>query len=218
MDRISRIQNPKALHVVQLIIIIVKQIYRKGERKVKKKMVGWLVISIWMRLLSSASLPRSMHAPWCSSPLWDLGLLHPSHLFLCVIGWIWCFFVYLTSTCSLLVLPPPLSLHDDCVISFSLTHTYTHIQLSFIKFFLPVSSLSISITRSNHPYLIHSFLSPQSFRISTFTPLFQLPSFSFSQKPQTTNHESTPFPPPSSTTPSTPTTAPAPSPLHNSKQ
>lgn len=42
MDRISRIQNPKALHVVQLIIIIVKQIYRKGERKVKKK-DGWLV-------------------------------------------------------------------------------------------------------------------------------------------------------------------------------
>lgn len=82
MDRISRIQNPKALHVVQLIIIIFKQIYWKGKNK-KKRLVGWLVVSIWMRLLSSASLPRSMRAP-CSSPLWDLGLLHPSHLFLCV--------------------------------------------------------------------------------------------------------------------------------------
>lgn len=75
MNRISRIHNPKALHVVQLIIIIVKQIYWKREKK-----IDWLVISIWMRLLSSASLPRSMRAP-CSSPLWDLGLLHPSHLF-----------------------------------------------------------------------------------------------------------------------------------------
>lgn len=41
MDRISRIQNPKALHVVQLIIIIVKQIYWKGEKKIKTS-VGWL--------------------------------------------------------------------------------------------------------------------------------------------------------------------------------
>lgn len=64
-----------------------------------------------------------MRAP-CSSPLWDLGLLHPSHLF-CVcdrmdFGVSSSTLLVHGSSCSL-----PLSLHDDCVISFSLTHTYT---------------------------------------------------------------------------------------------
>lgn len=86
-----------------------------------------------------------------------LGLVTPISPFLCVIGWIWCFSVYLTSTWLFLFSPIFLSLHDDCVISFFLSNTHTHIQLSFIKFFLPVSSLFLSNTRSNHPYLIHSF-------------------------------------------------------------
>lgn len=186
MDRISRIQNPKALHVVQLIIIIIKQIYRKGKKKSKKrKLVGWLVVSIWMRLLSSASLPRSMRAP-CSSPLWDLGLLHPSHLFcVCVIGWIWCFFVYLTST-WLFLFSPPLSLHDACVISSSLTHTNIYNSLSSNSFFQSPHSLHPLLDQITRTSFTLS-LSPQSFRIPTFTPLFQLLRFSFS--PKNPNHE-----------------------------
>lgn len=56
---------------------------------------------------------------------------------------------------ALLVLSLSLSLHDDCVISFFLSNTHIHIynSLSSNSF----SSLFISITRSNHPYLIHSF-------------------------------------------------------------
>lgn len=194
---------------------------RKKEKVKKKKLVGWLVVSIWMRLLSSACFPRSMRAP-CSSPLWDLGLLHPSHLFFSVIGWIWCFSVdtaitYMFSSCSL---PPSLSLHDDCVISFSLTHTNIYNSPSSNSFFQsPPHSLyplRDQITRTSSTLS----LSPQSFRISTFTPLFQLLRFFLFllQKTQTTNHASTPFPQPGSTNPSTPTTVTAPSPLHNSKQ
>lgn len=82
------------------------------------------------------------------------------------------------SSCSL----PPLSLHDACVISFFLSNTHTHIQLSFIKFFLPVSSLSTSITRSNHSYLIHSFPLIPILSIPTFILPSQLLRFSFSKK------------------------------------
>lgn len=74
------------------------------------------------------------------------------------------------------------------MISFSLTHTHTRIQLSFIKFFLPVSSLSISITRSNHPYLIHSFpLIPilSNSHIHSPIPTFQLFLLSKKPKPRT---------------------------------
>lgn len=172
-----------------------------------------------MRLLSSASLPRSMRAP-CSSPLWDLGLLHPSHLFfLCVIGWIWCFFVYLTSTWLFLFSPPPpLSLHDACVISFSLTHTYTTLLHQILSSSLLTLYIHYEIKSPvphplfpSHP---NPFEFPHSFSHSNF---FAFP-FPSPKNTQTTNHASAPFPPPGSTNPSTPTTITAPSPLHNSKQ
>lgn len=119
---------------------------------------------------------------------------------------------------ALLVLSPSLSLHDACVISFFLSNT--NIQPSFIKFFLPVSSsLFISITRSNHSYLIHSFpLTPILSNFHIHSPIPPSSLFLLSKKTKTTNHAFPPFPPPGSTSPSTPTTVPAPSPLHNSKQ
>lgn len=146
-----------------------------------------------------------------------LGFVTPiSPFFVCVIGRIWCFSVdtaitYMFSSCSL-----PLSLHDDCVISFFLsnTHTYTTLLHQILS---PHSlyPLRDQITRTSSTLS----LSPQSFRISTFTPLFQLLRFFLlSKKPKPTNHASTPFPPPGDTTPSSTTTITAPSPLHNSKQ
>lgn len=103
MDRISRIQNPKALHVLQLIIIIVKQIYWKGEKK------NWLVGCLIWDASPEFCFPPSIDARAVFFSFVGLGFVTPISPFLCVIGWIWCFSVYLTST-WLFLFSPPLSL------------------------------------------------------------------------------------------------------------
>lgn len=148
-----------------------------------------------------------------------LGFVTPISPFFSVIGWIWCFSVYLTSTWLFLFSPPSLSLHDACVIPFFLSKTHIYNSPSSNSFFQsPPHSLyplQDQITRTSSTLS----LSPQFFRISTFIPLLQLLRFFlFSKKTKPTNHAFPPFPPPGSTSPSTPTTVPAPSPLHNSKQ
>lgn len=78
MDRISRIQNPKALHVVQLIIIIVKQIYRKGEKKSKK--IGWFD----MDASPEFCFPPTIDARAVFFSFVGLGFVTPISPFLCV--------------------------------------------------------------------------------------------------------------------------------------
>lgn len=123
MDRISRIQNPKALHVVQLIIIIVKQIYWKGEKQIKK---NWLVGCFDMDASPEFCFPPSIDARAVFFSFVGLGFVTPISPFLCVIGWIWCFSVDTAITYMSFL---SLSLHDACVISFSLTHTHTYTTL-----------------------------------------------------------------------------------------
>lgn len=182
MDRISRIQNPKALHVVQLIIIIIKQIYWKGEKKIKE-----LVGCFDMDASPEFCLLPSIDARAVFFSFVGLGFVTPISPFMCdrmdlVFLCLYCYYLHALFLFS----PPSLSLHDACVISFFLSNTHKHIQLSFIKFFLPVSSLSISITRSNHSYLIHSVPLPtilSNFHIHSPIPTSSL--FLLSKKNQT---------------------------------
>lgn len=81
MDRISRIQNPKALHVVQLIIIIVKQINWKGEKKNKK---NWLVGCFDMDASPEFCFPPSIDARAVFFSFVGLGFVTPISPFLCV--------------------------------------------------------------------------------------------------------------------------------------
>lgn len=78
------------------------------ERRKKNKKIGWLVGCFDMDASPEFCFPPSIDARAVFFSFVGLGFVTPiSPFFVCVIGWIWCFFVYLTSTCSLLVLSPP---------------------------------------------------------------------------------------------------------------
>lgn len=76
----------RVLH--SIIVIIVKQIYWKGKKKSKNKLVGWLVGCFDMDAPPEFCLLPSIDARAVFFSFVGLGFVTPISPFLCVIGWI----------------------------------------------------------------------------------------------------------------------------------